>query len=193
MIPADTPSGTHAGRKEPVLGLIWAQSSNGVIGKNGELPWHLPEDLAHFKRTTQGHPVIMGRRTWDSFPAKFRPLPGRTNIVISGNPERREELARSGAVAVGSLEQALAEAASSPGSEEVWIIGGGEIFRNATALANTAVVTVIDLETDGDTFAPMLSAGWTFDAADPAEGWLTSSNGTRYRIALWTQQVDPAN
>jgi dihydrofolate reductase len=164
-----------------------------VIGKDGDLPWHLPEDLAHFKRTTKGHPVIMGRRTWDSFPAKFRPLPGRTNIVISGSPERREELANSGAVAVGSLEQAIAEAASSPGSEEVWIIGGGEIFRNATALANTAVVTVIDLETDGDTFAPMLGPGWTFDAADPAEGWLTSSNGTRYRIALWTQQVESAS
>jgi dihydrofolate reductase len=193
MNPSDLPSGAHAARKEPVLGLIWAQSSNGVIGKDGDLPWHLPEDLAHFKRTTKGHPVIMGRRTWDSFPEKFRPLPGRTNIVISGNPARREEVASAGAIAVESLEQALTAAASSPGSEEVWIIGGGEIFRSAAALANTAVVTVIDLETDGDTFAPKLGAGWTFDAADPTEGWFTSSNGTRYRIALWTQQVDPAS
>ncbi|WP_262105853.1 dihydrofolate reductase [Arthrobacter sp. Marseille-P9274] len=170
-----------------LVGLLWAESSNGVIGRDGDLPWHLPEDLAHFKRTTSGHPVVMGRKTWESFPEKYRPLPGRTNIVISRRPELRREVEAAGAVAAASLDQAMAAAGESPGSEEIWIIGGGEIFRDATALATTAVVTVIDMETDGDTYAPRLGGGWTAEAREPAEGWLTSANGTRYRIERWTQ------
>ena len=70
------------------LGLVWAQARGGVIGKDGGMPWHVPEDLAHFKAVTSGHPVIMGRRTWESFPARFRPLPGRRNIVVTGSPSR---------------------------------------------------------------------------------------------------------
>lgn len=170
-----------------VVGLLWAESSNGVIGRDGDLPWHLPEDLAHFKRTTSGHPVVMGRKTWESFPEKYRPLPGRTNIVISRRPELRREVEAAGAVAAESLDEAMAAAAGSPGSEEIWIIGGGEIFREATGLATTAVVTVIDVETDGDTYAPQLDGSWTAEACDPAEGWLTSGNGTRYRIERWRQ------
>ena len=73
------------------LNLIYARARNGVIGKQGLLPWHLPEDLAHFKRTTLGCPVIMGRRTWDSIPPKFRPLPGRTNVVITRQSDWRED------------------------------------------------------------------------------------------------------
>src|SRR6478672_6390738 len=111
------------------LGLVWAQTNTGVIGQAGSMPWHLPEDMAHFSRLTAGHPVIMGRRTWDSFPAKYRPLPDRTNIVISRSPQRRAALEAGGAIVVGSLPMALAEARRHPGAEELWIIGGGEIFR----------------------------------------------------------------
>ena len=72
------------------LGLVWAQARGGVIGKDGGMPWHVPEDLAHFKAVTSGHPVIMGRRTWESFPARFRPLPGRRNIVVTASPSWAE-------------------------------------------------------------------------------------------------------
>ena len=69
------------------VGLIWAQSTSGVIGRDGTIPWSLPEDMAHFKRLTMGHTVVMGRRTWESLPVRFRPLPGRRNVVVSRNPD----------------------------------------------------------------------------------------------------------
>ena len=81
------------------IGLIWAQSTSGVIGRDGSIPWALPEDLAHFKRLTMGHTVVMGRRTWESLPVRFRPLPGRRNIVVSRNPDYRAE----GAAVVDSI------------------------------------------------------------------------------------------
>ncbi|NKX51830.1 dihydrofolate reductase [Arthrobacter deserti] len=174
-------------RDAPLVGLIWAQTTNGVIGKDGGMPWHLPEDLAHFKRTTAGHPVIMGRRTWESFPARYRPLPGRTNIVISRSPQRRAELEAGGAVVAGSLPLALAEARRHPGAEQLWVIGGGEIFQLAAEEASSAVVTVIDMESDGDTFAPPLGAGWVLEDVSPGAGWDTGANGTRYRIARWVR------
>lgn len=90
-------------RGRPQVGLIWAQARDRVIGAGGTMPWHLPEDLKHFQRTTLGSPVVMGRRTWESFPPRFRPLPGRTNIVITS----REDFAADGAVRAGSLEEAL--------------------------------------------------------------------------------------
>ncbi|MCC9203849.1 dihydrofolate reductase [Arthrobacter sp. zg-Y769] len=176
---------------EPLIGLVWAQTLNGVIGRDGGMPWHLPEDMAHFKATTAGHPVIMGRRTWESFPAAYRPLPGRTNIVVSSSAGLRDEAA--GAVVVGSLEEALATAGASPGSGEIWIIGGAQLYEAAVPVANTAVVTVIDLETEGDTFAPALGPDWTFTGVSPAADWYTAANGTRYRIALWTRDPDAAD
>ncbi|WP_331460624.1 MULTISPECIES: dihydrofolate reductase [unclassified Arthrobacter] len=174
---------------EPVIGMVWAQTAGGVIGRDGGMPWHLPEDLAHFKATTAGHPVIMGRRTWESFPAKYRPLPDRTNIIISSSPELAAEASASGAVVTGSLEQALAAAAASPGSEEVWIIGGAQLYEAAVEVADAAVVTVIDSETEGDTYAPHLGPEWTFTGVSPASGWYTSANGSQYRIALWTRDA----
>ena len=167
------------------LGLVWAQTSTGVIGKAGDMPWHLPEDMAHFSRLTAGHPVIMGRKTWDSFPDKYRPLPGRTNIVITrqegwgGTPEAE------GALAVKSLDDALLESQFAPGQQMVWIIGGGEVFTQSLDLADVAVVTTIDTATEGDTFAPELGYDWAAEASLPADGWLTAANGTRYRITLW--------
>jgi dihydrofolate reductase len=164
------------------VGLVWAQTSGGVIGKDGAMPWNLPEDLAHFSRLTKGHPVIMGRKTWLSFPAKYRPLPDRTNIVITrqknwaGTPEAE------GAVVVPSLDDAHLESQFVDGGETVWILGGGEVFRQSTDLANVAVVTTIDVEADGDTYAPVLDETWEAAASVPPDGWLTAANGTRSRF-----------
>jgi dihydrofolate reductase len=135
------------------IGLVYAQARNGVIGKGGVLPWHLPEDLAHFKRTTLGAPVLMGRRTWDSLPPRFRPLPGRRNIVIT----RDAQWQAAGAERAASLEEALALAA---GSETVWVTGGAEIFRLALPRAHVAVVTEIETDFEGDTHAPELGPQW---------------------------------
>lgn len=155
-----------------MLGLIWAQAAGRVIGADGVMPWHLPEDLAHFKKTTYGNPVIMGRRTWESFPERFRPLPGRRNIVIS------RSASAGGAESADSLDAALRLA---PGGD-TWVIGGGGLFTEALPRADRVVVTEIDLTVDGDTFAPVLGAEWTIARTNPEEGWLTSTTGLNYRI-----------
>ncbi|BBE23701.1 dihydrofolate reductase [Arthrobacter sp. MN05-02] len=167
----------------PVIGMIWAQTENGVIGRDGGIPWHVPEDMAHFKATTTGHPVIMGRRTWESFPEKFRPLPDRTNIVLSHSGTDLP-----GAVVVDSLDAALEAAQAAPGAEEIWIIGGGRVYAEALDRANAALVTVVESTVEGDTVAPALGADWTLAALSPESGWSESSGGTRYRISLWTKQ-----
>jgi dihydrofolate reductase len=135
------------------LHLIYARARNGVIGANNQLPWHLPEDLAHFKRTTLGQPVIMGRKTWDSLPPKFRPLPGRVNIVVTRQTDWQAE----GAVPAGSMEDAMRQC---PDATDAWVIGGAEIYAQAAPLASSAVVTEIDQDFEGDAFAPTLGAGW---------------------------------
>jgi dihydrofolate reductase len=135
------------------LGLIWAQARGGVIGRGGVLPWHLPEDLAHFKRTTLGAPVLMGRKTWDSLPPRFRPLPGRQNIVITRDPQWQA----AGADRAATLDEALALCAH---ADTAWVTGGAEIFRLALPRAHLAVVTEIDADFAGDTFAPALGPGW---------------------------------
>ncbi len=167
------------------LGVVWAQTSSGVIGKDGGMPWKLPEDMLHFSRLTKGHPVIMGRKTWESFPDKFRPLPGRTNIVITRKDGWGDTPDADGALAVKSLDEALLESQFAPGHEMVWIIGGGEIFAQSMDLADVAVITTIDTTAEGDTYAPDLGYDWTAGASLPADGWLTADNGTRYRINLW--------
>ncbi len=136
------------------LHLIYARSRNGVIGKDNQMPWHLPEDLAHFKRVTLGQPVIMGRKTWDSLPPRFRPLPGRLNIVVT----RQSDWHAEGARRAGSIEEAMRLCGD---ASDAWIMGGAEIYRQAEPLASTAVVTEIEADFEGDAFAPDLSAGWT--------------------------------
>jgi dihydrofolate reductase len=128
--------------------LIVAASENGVIGKDGAIPWRLPADLRRFKALTMGHPIVMGRKTWDSFPKK--PLPGRTNIVITRQKEWRAE----GAVAASSLEEALRIAQEQSGT--VFVIGGGEIYRAALPRATRMEVTEIHLVLDGDAHFPAL-------------------------------------
>ncbi|APX03063.1 dihydrofolate reductase [Arthrobacter sp. QXT-31] len=169
------------------IGLVWAQTTSGVIGKDGDMPWNLPEDMKHFTRVTTGHPVIMGRKTWLSFPEKYRPLPNRTNIVITRQENWGSTPEAEGAVVVKSLDDALLESQFAPGFESVWIVGGGEIFKEAADLANVAVVTTIDMDADGDTYAPELGDGWVAGTSVPAQGWLTAANGTRYRFATWNR------
>jgi dihydrofolate reductase len=118
------------------LALIYARAANGVIGANGTMPWHLPEDLAHFKALTQGHPVIMGRKTWDSLPARFRPLPGRTNIVVT----RQADWHADGAQRAASLDEALSLAEQS-GAATAWIMGGAQIYAQALPSAATTRAT----------------------------------------------------
>ena len=128
----------------PRITLIVARARNGVIGRDGTLPWRLPEDLAHFKRTTMGHTIVMGRKTWDSI---GRPLPGRRSIVVS----RKAGFTAAGAEVAPSLDAAISLCA---GSEEVFVIGGAELYREALPRAERLVVTEIDADFDGDTFWP---------------------------------------
>lgn len=161
----------------PRIGLIWAEAHGGVIGAHGGMPWHVPEDLAHFKRTTGGAPVVMGRRTWDSLQPRFRPLPGRANIVVT----RQTGWTAEGAVRAGSVDEALALAASDAG-DWIWVIGGAELFDRTIDVADRLIVTELDLDVDGDTFAPDRGAGWHVVAADPPTGWHASRTGIRYRF-----------
>jgi dihydrofolate reductase len=135
------------------LNLIYARAANGVIGKDNTIPWRLPEDMAHLKRTTMGSPVIMGRKTWDSLPQKFRPLPGRVNIVTT----RQADWSAPGALRAGTIEEAVALCGD---AEVAWVIGGAEIYAAAMPLAHGAIVTEIDAVFEGDTYAPELGPGW---------------------------------
>jgi dihydrofolate reductase len=135
------------------IALVAAVACGGVIGRDGGLPWHLAEDLARFKSLTTGHTVVMGRKTWDSLPERFRPLPGRRNIVVTRDPDWPAD----GAEPAGSLEDALALATE---DARVFVIGGAQIYRLALPLADELLLTEIDLVVEGDAFFP------EFDRAD---------------------------
>ncbi len=162
----------------PRVNLIYARAANGTIGKNGALPWHLPEDLAHFKRITAGAPVIMGRKTWDSLPVRFRPLPGRVNIVLT----RQSDWDQKGAQRSPSLSEALSICEQ---TEEVWVLGGAAIFEQAVPLAQRAVVTEIAQNFDGDTFAPVLGAEWRATARDAQ----VSGSGMRFSFVTYERRA----
>ena len=141
----------------PPITLIVAVDTAGGIGADNKMPWHLPQDLAHFKALTMGHPIIMGRKTFDSI---GRPLPKRRNIVITRNDAWRHE----GVEAVGSLAEALALC----GEALVYVIGGGQIFTEALPLAHTIELTKIDRDFGCDTFFPPLDAHrWVESARAP--------------------------
>lgn len=151
------------------LNLIWAQSSSGVIGRDNAIPWRVPEDMARFKELTMGHTVIMGRMTWESLPAKFRPLPGRRNVVIS----RQAGYLAAGAEVVRTLQDAPLE--------DAWVIGGSQIYGLAMPLATRCEVTEVDIRLhreDDDALAPVLDEGWV----GAEEQWQDSSSGLRYRF-----------
>lgn len=158
------------------LALVWAQTPTGIIGRDGTLPWHVPEDMAHFRDLTRGHPVIMGRATWTSLPARFRPLPGRDNVVLTRTPG----FEAAGALVVHGIDEALRLV----GDRDAWVIGGGEVYRSFLPLAHRVEVTVVSLDVGGDTRAPALDRGtWRRAHVDPDRGWhVSSAGGTRYRF-----------
>lgn len=161
-----------------MLGLIWAQAHDRVIGAGGTMPWHLPEDLRHFRATTSGATVVMGRATWESLDPRYRPLPGRRNIVLS----RRGDFAAEGAETAAGLDDALELA----GAGDVWVIGGGQVYAEAMGLADVLEVTDIDLAVAGDTRAPAVDdRRWEVVSADPERGWHVSANGLRYRFTTF--------
>ncbi|WP_409434433.1 dihydrofolate reductase [Mycobacterium sp. SMC-14] len=155
------------------ISLIWAQSKSGVIGRAGGIPWRVPEDQARYKQLTVGHTVVMGRLTWESLPAKVRPLPDRRNVVLT----RDSDYVADGATVVPTLEHALR-------GDDIWVVGGAEIYALALPLASHCEVTEIDIDLpvqDGDAVAPVLDQSWQASTGE----WLTSRTGLRYRYLTY--------
>jgi dihydrofolate reductase len=132
-----------------IISLIAALTENRVIGKNNDLPWHLPDDMKYFMQTTKGHHVIMGRKNYESIPEKFRPLPNRTNIVVT----RQKNFTAPGCTVVNSIEQGL-EIAKNNQEREVFIIGGAEIYRQGFSNTDKMYLTEIKIALEGDTYFP---------------------------------------
>ncbi|MEU4556818.1 dihydrofolate reductase [Actinoplanes sp. NPDC023936] len=147
--------------------MIWAQARNGVIGAAGDIPWRLPGEQRLFKERTMGSTVVMGRATWDSLPERFRPLPGRRNVVLTRDPGWKAE----GAVVTHSPADIT--------EDDFWVIGGGGIYAAFLPRAGHVVRTTIDFDAEGDTFAPALGPEWVVSSST---GWITAETGHRYRI-----------
>jgi dihydrofolate reductase len=140
--------------------LIAAVARNGVIGADGGIPWHLPEDFAHFKATTLGHTLLMGRATYESI---GRPLPGRTTIVLTRDPD----WAAGGVLVADSLEEAMGMAKG-----DVFVAGGAAVYEAALPYADVQLISEVDLEPVGDTFYPEVDTdGWAEVSRDPREGF----------------------
>jgi dihydrofolate reductase len=165
-----------------MISLIAAVASNRVIGKDKQLPWHLPEDMRHFRETTRGKPVIMGRNTWESLPDAFRPLPGRLNIVVSRNPAYQA----AGATLAASLDDALRRAGD---AAEAFVIGGAELYRQALPLADRLYLTEIEESVDGDVFFPELAPSeWQEVARKARQG----TTGLRFSFVVYQRRTPPA-
>ena len=158
------------------VSLIWAEAADRVIGRDGALPWHLPEDLQRFKELTTGATVVMGRSTWESLPLSVRPLPGRRNIVLS----RAVGYEAPGAEVFTSLDEALATA-----DGDVWVVGGASVYAQALPLADRIVRTRVHVSVDGDVRAPEVGPEWTMVARDPEQGLHESTSGLRFCVATF--------
>jgi dihydrofolate reductase len=151
-----------------VIGLIWAQAPNGVIGRDGTMPWHVPEDMKHFREITAGAAVLMGRRTWESLPPRFRPLPGRRNLVLSRTPQ-------DGAETFDDLGKALAAV-----DGDLWVIGGSAVYAATLPFADRVEVTEIRETFEGDTWAPEV------DRLPKTTGeWQESKSGLHFRFVSY--------
>ena len=155
-----------------MIGVIWAQAANGVIGRDNTIPWHIPEDLAHFRDVTRGSTVLMGRRTWESLPPRFRPLPGRRNLVLT----RSASWSAEGAEVVHSLPDALVG--------DTWVIGGADVYAAALRRADRAEITELAEAFDGDVVAPALGDTWQLVASS---GWQESKSGPKFRWQTYRQ------
>lgn len=159
--------------------ILAAVARGGVIGRDGTIPWRIPEDLARFKALTTGHAVVMGRKTWDSLPARFRPLPGRRNVVVTRDPGWEAE----GVERAGSLAEALALLED---EERVFVIGGAEIYAAALPLADELVLTEIERAVGGDTFFP----AWDRAAfAEVSREERVSEDGTRFAFVTYRRRL----
>ena len=136
-----------------MINIIVATSENNVIGRGNDIPWYIPEDLEHFKKLTTGNTVIMGRKTYESLPKEYRPLPNRINIVIT----RDKSYQAKGCLVVNSLEDALRKADN---DKEIFIIGGGQIYREGLKFAERIYLTKIHKNIEGDTYFPKLNKFW---------------------------------
>ena len=160
----------------PRLTLVVAYSDNRAIGRDNALPWKLPGDLAHFKRTTLGSPIIMGRKTWESL---GRPLPGRINVVVS----RNAQYAAQGAVVVPTLADAVRACGD---VADAYVIGGAQIYAQAIPLAQRLIATEVHAQVDGDAFFPELPAGqWQEVSREPKP----AENGYAYDFVVYERQV----
>lgn len=153
--------------------MIWAQSRGGVIGKDGAIPWHLPEDLARFRELTMGSVCVMGRRTWESLPEAFRPLPGRVNVVLTS---------RAAALEGASTFASVADVLSS--YQDFWVIGGAAVYRAFAPLASEVHVTEVDLDVPGDVWAPELPEGFVRTSSEAR----TSRDGVPYAFTTWERR-----
>jgi dihydrofolate reductase len=161
------------------VSLVAAIARGGVIGDGASIPWHIPEDLAFFRDLTMGHIVVMGRRTWDSLPERFRPLPGRRNIVLT----RNGTWSAGGAERAASLDDALRLA---DGAEELFVIGGAEIFAEALPVADRLVLTEIDLGAEGEVRFP----DWDRDAfAEVTRQQAVAADGTMLSFVSYERRA----
>ena len=160
------------------LTLVAAVARGGVIGRGGAIPWRLAEDMARFRELTMGRPVVMGRRTWESLPEPFRPLPGRRNVVVTGNLAWRAE----GAERAESLEDALRLLDHAP---EACVVGGAELYAAALPLADELQLTEVDLDVDGDAFFP----DWDRSAFEEVSREPhTAADGTRFAYVVYRRR-----
>jgi dihydrofolate reductase len=159
-----------------MINIIVAMSNNSVIGKNNTLPWHLPTDLKYFKDTTNGHTVVMGRKCWESIPEKYRPLPNRKNIVVS----RNKDYVAKGAIVINDLERILSS--NENNLEQIFIIGGAELYKEAFKYANKLFLTQIFQDVDGDIILEGLnSKDWClYEGSEIYE-----ENGFKFRFELY--------
>lgn len=163
----------------PTLSLIAAVDRRGAIGRGGELLWHEREDQAHFRRVTMGCPVIMGRKTWDSLPERFRPLPGRRNLVVTRQPGWQA----TGAERAGSLDDALLAVADAP---RVFVIGGGELYAHALPRVDELVLTEVDAEFEGaDTFFPAFDRARFIEVSRERR---TGADATRFAFVTYRRR-----
>ena len=168
--------------KDMKISLVAAVARNGAIGKNSQLLWQEPQDQRHFRATTLGHPVVMGRKTWDSLPARFRPLPGRQNVVVTRNPT----LHFAGAQQAASLQDALQLLA---GTAQVFVIGGAQLYAQALPHADEMVLTEVDADLDGDVFFPAWAPeDWTAISRDAH----TAANGTPFAFVTYRRAASGA-
>lgn len=146
-----------------MITLIAAVAKNGVIGHGNTIPWYLPDDFRHFKETTSGHAVIMGSRTWDSLPR--RPLPGRTNFIISKNENNTSD----DQIWCSSPEHAIQTASLM--HDDIFVIGGASIYEQTIKIADRLIISEVDLAPDGDTFFPHIDIGWSVTSRESRDGF----------------------